>query len=76
MRRPSARRSTVCCGAAPKVIYDAIVPIHVSGHASQEEQKLLINLIKPKHFLPIHGELRQLRRHGQLAVEVGIPEEC
>jgi ribonuclease J len=59
-----------------KVIYDAIAPIHVSGHASQEEQKLLLNLVKPKHFLPIHGELRQLRRHGQLAVEVGIPEEC
>ena len=59
-----------------KVIYDAIAPIHVSGHASQEEQKLLLNLIRPKHFLPIHGELRQLRRHGQLAVEVGIAEEC
>ncbi|MGE5378584.1 MAG: ribonuclease J [Bacteroidota bacterium] len=58
------------------VIYDSVAPIHVSGHASQEEQKLLLNLIKPKHFLPIHGELRQLRRHGQLAVEVGIPEEC
>src|SRR5574339_434587 len=58
------------------VIYDAIAPIHVSGHASQEEQKLLLNLIRPRHFLPIHGELRQLRRHGQLAVEVGIPEEC
>ena len=58
------------------VIYDAIAPIHVSGHASQEEQKLLLNLIRPKHFLPIHGELRQLRRHGQLAVEVGVPEEC
>jgi ribonuclease J len=59
-----------------KVIYDSIAPIHVSGHASQEEQKLLLNMVKPKHFLPIHGELRQLRRHGQLAVEVGIPEEC
>ena len=58
------------------VIYSATAPIHVSGHASQEEQKLLLNLIKPKHFLPIHGELRQLKRHGQLAVEVGIPEEC
>jgi ribonuclease J len=58
------------------VIYDAIAPIHVSGHASQEEQKLLLNMVKPKHFLPIHGELRMLRRHGQLAVEVGIPEEC
>lgn len=57
------------------VIYDAIAPIHVSGHASQEEQKLLLNMVKPKHFLPIHGELRQLRRHGKLAVEVGIPQE-
>ena len=57
------------------VIYDALAPVHVSGHASQEEQKLLINIVKPKHFLPIHGELRMLKRHGQLAVEVGIPEE-
>jgi conserved hypothetical protein len=57
------------------VIYDAMAPVHVSGHASQEEQKLLLNMVKPKHFLPIHGELRQLRRHGMLAVEVGIPEE-
>lgn len=56
------------------VIYDALAPIHVSGHASQEEQKLLLNMVKPKHFLPIHGELRQLKRHAQLAVEVGIPE--
>lgn len=57
------------------VIYDAILPIHVSGHASQEELKLLLNMVKPKYFLPIHGELRQLKRHGQLAVEVGIPKE-
>ena len=58
-----------------EVIYDAIAPIHVSGHASQEEQKLLINLVQPKHFIPIHGELRHLKRHGKLAMEVGIPEE-
>src|SRR5215212_7977057 len=57
------------------VIYDALAPVHVSGHASQEEQKLLLNMVKPKHFLPIHGELRQLRRHGMLAVEVGVPEK-
>ena len=57
------------------VIYDAIAPVHVSGHASQEEQKLLLNMVKPKHFMPIHGELRQLKRHGALAVEVGLPEE-
>ena len=58
------------------VIYDAIAPVHVSGHASQEEQKLLLNMVKPRHFMPIHGELRQLKRHGALAVQVGIPEEC
>ena len=57
------------------VIYDALAPIHVSGHASQEELKLLLNIVNPKYFIPIHGELRQLRRHGQLAVEVGIPDE-
>jgi ribonuclease J len=56
------------------VIYDSMAPIHVSGHASQEELKLLLNMVKPKHFIPIHGELRQLKRHAQLAVEVGIPE--
>ncbi|MBV6451030.1 MAG: Ribonuclease J1 [Anaerolineales bacterium] len=58
-----------------EVIYDAIAPVHVSGHASQEEQKLLINLVQPKHFIPIHGELRHLRRHAKLAVEVGIEED-
>src|SRR5574342_1117270 len=57
------------------VIYDSIAPVHVSGHASQEEQKLLLNMVKPRHFMPIHGELRQLKRHAKLAVEVGIPEE-
>jgi ribonuclease J len=57
------------------VIYDALAPVHVSGHASQEEQKLLINIVKPKHFLPIHGELRQLKRHGAIAIELGIPGE-
>ena len=57
------------------VIYDAIAPVHVSGHASQEEQKLLINLVKPKHFLPIHGELRMLKRHAWLAEQVGIKPE-
>jgi len=57
------------------VVYDSIAPIHVSGHAAQEEQKLLINMVQPNHFIPIHGELRQLRRHAQLAVEVGVEEE-
>ncbi|HET9695716.1 MAG TPA: ribonuclease J [Terriglobales bacterium] len=51
------------------VIYDdgSGPPIHVSGHASQEELKLIINLVKPKYFIPIHGEYRQLKRHAELA---------
>jgi ribonuclease J len=57
------------------VIYDAVAPIHVSGHAAQEEQKLLISLVRPKHFIPIHGELRQLKRHANLAIEVGVNPE-
>jgi len=56
------------------VIDDQVAPIHVSGHAAQEEQKLLINLVRPKNFMPIHGELRMLKRHAQLAREVGIAE--
>ena len=51
------------------VIYEdgSYPPVHVSGHASQEELKLLINLVKPRYFIPIHGEYRQLRRHADLA---------
>jgi ribonuclease J len=58
-----------------KVIHDGILPIHVSGHAAQEEQKLLISMIQPKHFMPIHGELRMLIRHGELAKQMGVPAE-
>jgi ribonuclease J len=57
------------------VIYDPIAPVHVSGHASREELKLLINLIRPKFFIPIHGELRHLTQHSALAQELGIPAE-
>lgn len=57
------------------VIYDTIAPVHVSGHASQEEMKLMMHLTQPKYFIPIHGELRQLKRHAALAAEVGIPQE-
>ncbi len=57
------------------VIYDGIAPVHVSGHASQEEQKLMINLVRPKYFMPMHGELRQLRRHAALAEEIGIEKD-
>jgi ribonuclease J len=57
------------------VLYDSIAKVHVSGHASREEMKLLINMIRPKFLIPVHGELRHLRLHGQLGVELGIPEE-
>ncbi len=57
------------------VLYEAIANVHVSGHASQEELKLMLNLVKPKHFIPIHGELRQLKRHANLAQQLGIPSE-
>jgi ribonuclease J len=56
------------------VIYEKIAPVHVSGHASQEEMKLLLHLVKPKYFVPIHGELRHLRQHANLAMQLGIPE--
>ncbi len=58
-----------------KVVDDSVAPIHVSGHAAQEEQKLLINMVRPKHFMPIHGELRMLKRHAQLAQQVGVDEK-
>jgi ribonuclease J len=58
-----------------KVIYDAIAPVHVSGHASQEEQKLLLQLVRPQHFVPIHGELRHLNQHAALARQIGIEPE-
>ncbi|HET7751184.1 MAG TPA: ribonuclease J, partial [Terriglobales bacterium] len=45
-------------------------PVHVSGHASQEELKLIINLVKPRYFIPIHGEFRQLKRHAELAASM------
>jgi ribonuclease J len=57
------------------VVYDPIVPVHVSGHASQEEMKLMMHLVKPKYLVPVHGELRHLKQHAQLAREVGIPED-
>jgi len=57
------------------VIYEAIAPVHVSGHASQEEMKLLLHLVKPAFFIPIHGELRHLHAHAALAQQVGIPKD-
>jgi ribonuclease J len=56
------------------VIYEAVAPVHVSGHASQEEMKLMLNLVRPKFFMPIHGELRHLKQHAAIAQQVGIPK--
>ncbi|MFO7685351.1 MAG: ribonuclease J [Desulfobacterales bacterium] len=57
------------------VIYEKISEIHVSGHAFQEELKLMINLTRPKYFIPIHGEFRHLFLHARLAQQMGIPSE-
>ncbi len=57
------------------VIYDPIAAVHVSGHASQEEIKFMLNLIKPQYLIPVHGELRHLHQHSKLAQESGIPAE-
>ncbi|MFC1964188.1 ribonuclease J [Chloroflexota bacterium] len=58
-----------------RVLYDRSAQVHVHGHGSQEELKLLINLVKPKFFVPIHGEYRHLSLHAELAHSVGIPQE-
>ncbi|MGI5902476.1 MAG: ribonuclease J [Desulfitobacteriia bacterium] len=49
--------------------------VHVSGHANQEDLKLMLNMVKPKYFIPVHGEYRMLIKHGQLAEQLGIPKE-
>jgi ribonuclease J len=58
-----------------QVFYDRVAQVHVHGHASQEELKLLLNLVKPKFFMPIHGEFRHLTLHAKLAESVGIPKD-
>ena len=55
------------------VIYDREAGVHVSGHASQDELRLLLNIIKPKYFIPVHGEYRHQVKHAQLAESLGIP---
>lgn len=58
-----------------RVLYDKVAQVHVHGHGSQEELKLLLNLVKPKFFMPIHGEYRHLSLHAKLAESVGIPKD-
>ncbi len=58
-----------------KVIYETLSEIHVSGHACQEELKLILSLVKPKYFIPAHGEVRHLMKHAQIAQQMGMDEE-
>ncbi|MFT8348208.1 ribonuclease J [Clostridium saccharoperbutylacetonicum] len=57
-----------------QVIYGSEEKIHVSGHACQEELKLMQALVRPKFFIPVHGEYRHLKKHGEVAMEIGLPE--
>jgi ribonuclease J len=58
-----------------EVYYGPLVPVHVSGHAAQEEQKLVLNLLKPRFVVPVHGEFRHLRHHADTAKSLGFAEE-
>ncbi len=58
-----------------KVVYESLADVHVSGHACQEEIKLIHSLIKPKFFMPVHGEYRHLKKHAELAQEMGMDRE-
>jgi len=58
-----------------EVVYSSLADIHVSGHACQEEQKLMFALVKPKYFIPVHGEYRHLIAHSETAKKMGIPAE-
>ena len=55
------------------VVYDSIEAVHVSGHACQEEMRLMLNLTQPKHLIPVHGEIRHLHQHAKIAIDNGIP---
>ena len=57
-----------------EVIYESLAEVHVSGHACQEELKLMQTLVKPKFFIPVHGEYRHLKQHAELACKLGLPE--
>lgn len=58
-----------------EVVYEAMYEVHVSGHACQEELKLIQALTKPKFFIPVHGEYKHLKKHAELALELGMPKE-
>ncbi len=58
-----------------EVVYEKMYNIHVSGHACQDELKLMLGLVKPKYFIPFHGEFRHLKKHADMAISMGVPAE-
>jgi len=64
-----------CYKHGARVFYPPLHRVHASGHANSEELKLMLNLVKPKFFLPVHGEFRHLAHHAEIAHDVGIPKE-
>jgi ribonuclease J len=61
--------------AGAEVLHEEIAPVHVSGHACQEELRTMLSLLRPRHVMPIHGEYRMLAAHAKLARDAGVPEE-
>jgi ribonuclease J len=61
--------------AGAEVLHEEIAPVHVSGHACQEELRTMLSLLRPRHVMPIHGEYRMLAAHAKLAREAGVPDE-
>ncbi len=57
------------------VFYSPLMPVHVSGHAAQEEQKIVLSLLEPRYLVPVHGEFRHLRHHANTAISLGISED-
>jgi ribonuclease J len=58
-----------------EVCYSPLMPVHVSGHAAQEEQKLVLSLLRPRYLVPVHGEFRHLKHHAETAMSLGFTEE-
>lgn len=73
--KPISRTIDYLFRQGAEVVYDSADGIHVSGHASQEELKLMLNLIRPKFFIPVHGEFRYLIKHSKIAQDLGILKE-